>query len=76
MTERYRSSPETIEARRILEGKEREQFAEELGGYIEGLEAALQDPDLFDDERVELEIQLEGLKDSQDAIQQGGEIRV
>jgi len=68
--------PEARQTERVLEGREREEFIEELRVYVEGLELALLDPDLPDEDRVEFEEQLEGLKDSLEASQEGGEIKV
>jgi len=61
---------------RPLEGEEREKFSRELADYVAGLEAALHDPDLSEEDRTDLEAQLEALKDSRQAISEGGEIRV
>lgn len=61
---------------RTIEGKEKEEFAVELGEYVAGLEAALADPDLPAEDRAEMEEQLAALKDSQEAVRDGGAVRV
>lgn len=61
---------------RVLEGAEREKFIADLGEYIVGLEAALADPDLPEEERSDLQEQLDGLKDSCEAAQAGGAVKV
>lgn len=61
---------------RTVEGKEREEFVDELGEYVAGLEAALADPDLPDEDRADLEEQLAALKDSSEAIKDGGAVRI
>ncbi len=67
--------PEVLNEGRILEGEEREKFIRDLSDYIDGLESALTDPDLPEEDRAELEEELGGLKDSMEEIQQGGEVR-
>jgi hypothetical protein len=74
--ESWPPSPEAEQKGRTIEGKEKEDFVGELAAYIEGLEAALADPDLDDEMREELEMQLEGLKDSQEAIEDGEPVKV
>lgn len=61
---------------RVLEGEDRERFLAELSEYAAGIEAALQDPDLSDDDRAELEEQLAGFRDSLEAAEAGGPITV
>ena len=76
MTEKY-IPPEARQIERVLEGAEREKFIQETEEYINGLEAALADPDMPEEERAELTEELAGLKDSLEAMQQeGGEIKV
>jgi len=67
---------EAMREGRALESGEKEAFARELAEYLTGLEAALADPDLAEEDRAELAEQLEALKDSQQAIAEGGEVRV
>lgn len=61
---------------RVLEGAEREKFIADLGEYIVGLEAAMTDPDLPEEEKTDLQEQLDGLKDSYEAAQAGGTVKV
>jgi len=68
-------SPEALTGERLLAGAERERFSRELAEYVSGLEAALVDPDLPEEDRLELEEQLAALRDSQEAIARGGEVR-
>ena len=68
-------SPETLTGEKALAGEEREKFSRELTEYVSGLEAALADPDLTEDDRADLQEQLAALKDSQEAIAEGGEVR-
>lgn len=68
--------PEARQIERVLTGAEREKFIKDLEEYIAGLEAVLADPDLSNEERTELEEQLAGLKDSYEASQAGGEIKM
>jgi hypothetical protein len=75
MGERY-VPPEARDAARTIEGKEKEKFQADLAEYITGLETALQDPDLTEEDRAELEEQLAGLRDSQEAIEDGGPVKV
>ena len=72
----YPAPPETLVGERVIEGEEREKFSKELTEYISGLEASLADPDLAEDDRADLEVQLAALKDSQQAIAEGGEVKV
>ncbi|MEK7189872.1 MAG: hypothetical protein AAB666_02725, partial [Patescibacteria group bacterium] len=51
----------------------REKFIADLGEYIVGLEAALADPDLPEEDQSDLQEQLDGLRDSFEAAQAGGE---
>jgi hypothetical protein len=67
--------PEPARPGRLLEGREKERFSEDLSEFVAGLEAALSDPELPDDERRELEEELAGLRDSLEAIKEGGNIR-
>lgn len=60
---------------RVLDGKEREIFVGELATYIAGLEAMLADSNLPIEERNELEEQLAALKDSHEAIGEGGDVK-
>ena len=73
-------SPETPEneksEKRTLEGDERERMVEDLTAFIEGLEAALADPDMPAEEREEMEEELRQLKDSQEGADEGGAFRV
>lgn len=68
--------PEVLLNERVLEGAEREKFIADLGEYIVGLEAAIADPDLPEEERSELQEQLDGLRDSYEATQAGGAVKV
>lgn len=68
--------PEALLNERVLEGSEREKFIADLEEYIVGLEAAMADPDLSEEERPELQEQLDGLKDSYEAAQAGGAVKV
>jgi len=71
----YPVPPEALTGEKVLEGEEWEKFSRELTEYISGLEAALVDPDLPEDDRADLEAQLAALKDSQEAIAAGGEVK-
>lgn len=68
--------PEALLNERVLEGAEREKFIADLGEYIVGLEAALADPELPEEEKTDLREQLDGLRDSYEATQAGGEVKV
>ena len=68
--------PEALLNERVLQGAEREKFIADLGEYIVGLEAALADPDLPEEDQSDLQEQLDGLRDSYEAIQAGGEVKV
>ena len=68
-------TPEREREGRTLEGKEKEEFTAELNGYIEGLESAIAEPDLDEEDKEELLQQLADLKDSLEAISAGGQIK-
>ncbi len=70
-----RAEAEIWSPERALEGERREKFVRDLNDFIAGLEAALADPDLPEDDRRELAEELAGFKDSQEAIEAGGAIR-
>ena len=61
---------------RILEGEKREEFRRGLTEFILGLETALADPDLPLDVRTELEEQLLALRESQEEIEAGRDIKI
>lgn len=68
--------PEALLNERVLEGAEREKFIADLEEYIVGLEATMADPDLPEEERSDLQEQLDGLKDSYEAAQAGGAVKI
>lgn len=61
---------------RTLEGRERKEFTDCLANVVAGLEAALSDPDLPEEDRRELEEELAGLRDSLEEIEAGRDIKV
>lgn len=61
-------NPELLAQWETLEGPELEKFTRGLGEYIDGLAAALEDPDMVAEDRAELEEQLKELRDSHEAI--------
>lgn len=61
---------------RVLEGAEREKMIAELEEFISGLAAALEDPDLPEEDRAEMQAQLDGCQDSLEAARAGGDFKV
>ena len=77
MPERPSFNPEAeAERGRTLEGREREKELEGMREFVAGLEAMLADPDFPDEDKAELQEELDELRDSLEAFEAGGDFKV